>query len=207
MSVVDQASGLEYDFWLATPPAHGRMEVAAGNSIPIGPDRGSGLGGAAEAAQLGLLGGLIRASELRSARIDHALAITVPCEQHSDVWPAPLSGQADVVCPEGGSGPHLGSLLQLNMSDQAIAATGAPAWERAIMTAMARYGVYVVDSSGVLDTMTLLKEDDRSFTSVGISGPWQDLISSDGGTTSLFGVPIEVSRFRVIDPCVAQGRC
>lgn len=207
MTVVDQQGRLEYDFWGATAPARGMMEVSAGNGILIGPNLGTGIGGLAEAAHFGLLGGLIRAAELRAGRIDHALAITVPCEQRSDIWPAPLSGRADVVCPQGGRGPHLGSLLQLNMSQEAIAATGAPAWERAIMSAMARYGVYAVDSSSQVDTMTLVKEDDRSFTSAGVSGQLHDLISADGGTTSLLGVPIHVSKFRVVDPCVAERRC
>lgn len=207
MTVVDQQGGLEYDFWRATAPARGMMEVSAGNSIRIGRNRGTGLGGLAEAAHLGLLGGLIRADELRAGRIDHALAITVPCEQRSDVWPAPLSGRADVVCPQGGRGPHLGSLLQLNVSQEAIAATGAPAWERAIMSAMARYGVYAVDSSSLANTMTLVKEDDGSFTSVGVSGLLSGLIRADGNRTSLLGVPIDVSKFRVVDPCVVQGGC
>ena len=36
----------------------------------------------------------------------------------------------DAICRSGG--PHFGSLLQLHMSDGEIAASGAPAWQRAI---------------------------------------------------------------------------
>src|SRR5271169_2541508 len=61
ITVVDQTSGSEYDFWQASTPEHGVMTVSAGNRIPIGAGTGTGLGGGAEAADLGLLGGLIRA--------------------------------------------------------------------------------------------------------------------------------------------------
>ena len=138
LTVVDQVRRREYDFWRASTPRIGAMTASAATSIPIGADAGTGLGGGAEAAYLGLLGGLIRAPELASGRIEHALAITAHCVQDRDVWPSPARGRGDAVCPGAGKGPHLGSHLQLNMSAGAIAATRAPAWQRAIMTAMAR---------------------------------------------------------------------
>jgi hypothetical protein len=207
MTVVDQQSGREYDFWQASTPANGRMTVSAASSIPIGAGRGTGLAGAAEAADLGLLGGLIRAPELAAGKIEHALAISVECVQRSDVWPAPTWARGDSVCP-GGGGPHFSSLLQLNMSDAEINESRAPAWQRTIMTAMAHYGVYVVDSNGVNNReMGLIQESEQSFTSFGYPGAMNSYIRSAGGNGQLAGVPIDVSRLRVIAPCVPRRTC
>jgi hypothetical protein len=208
MTVVDQAAHLEYDFWRASTPSHGQMTVAAGSRIPIGPGMGSGLGGNAEAARLGLLGGLLRAPELLAGRIDHALAVSVQCVQRRDVWPAPPRGRGDLVCPHNGSGAHLGSLIQLNMSDAAIAATHAPAWQAAIMKALAHYGMYVVDTNGPGNReLSLIQELDKSFTSFGSAGQMKSFIQSLGGSNSVAGVPIDQSRLRVIDPCVPRRTC
>jgi hypothetical protein len=216
MTVIDQAASREFDFWRASPPANGVMSVVAASSIPIGAGSGSGLGGKAEAAQLGLLGGLVRAPELTAGSIEHALAATAPCVQYRDVWPAPPRSFGDAVCGARGPGPHLGSLIQLNMSDAEIASSGAPAWQRAIMVAMADYGIYVVDTNGPGNLqMSIIKEDDLSFTSFGYRPALHEFVDraahqAEGeaaGESGLFGMPIPLSRLRVIAPCVPQRRC
>jgi hypothetical protein len=210
MTVVDQAHGIEDDFWLASSPEHGKMTAWAESRIAIGAKAGTGLGGKAEGADLGLLGGLIRARELAAGRIEHALAITVQCIQLRDVWPSPTSRRGDVVCPNNGAGPHFASLLQLNMSDGEIAATHAPAWQRTIMEAMARYGMYVVDTNGPSLSnreMSLLNEDDQSFTSFGYPAEMRRFVEAAGGGYQLAGVPIDVSKLRVIASCVARRTC
>jgi hypothetical protein len=207
LTVVDQSSHTEYDFWQASGPYHGVLSASAASAIPIGPGAGTGLGGRAEAADLGLLGGLLRGQELSAGRINHALVTTVECVQWRDVWPSPAYGHGDMICP-GGAGPHLGSLLQLNMSAAEIAATHAPAWQRAVMSAMARYGVYVVDTNGSNDPeMDLVEESDQSYTSFGVAGALQSFVRSTGSGGGAQGVPIDASRLRVIEPCVKQGRC
>ena len=205
MTVIDQASHREYDFWRASAPTNGTMTVSAGSSIPIGPGVGTGRGGVAEASDLGLAGGLIRGAELAAGRINHALATTVACVQGRDVWPSPVRARGDAVCPDG-AGPHFGSLLQLNMSDAEILATHAPPWERAVMTAMAQYGIYVVDTNGPGETeMSLVNEDDLSFTAFGYEGQLSRFVHAAGGSGSVVGVPIPVSRLRVIKPLRAPG--
>jgi hypothetical protein len=207
MTVIDQASGREYDFWRAGAPENGRMTVSAGSSIPIGPGTGTGLAGVAEAADLGLAGGLIRAAELSSGRINHALATTVACVQAHDVWPSPARARGDAVCP-GGAGPHFGSLLQLDMSNAEIVATHAPAWERGVMTAMSRYGIYVVDTNAPGENeLNLIKEDDLSFTAFGYVGQMSGFVQAAGGSDVVVGVPIPVSKLRVIMPCVPRRAC
>jgi hypothetical protein len=208
MTVVDQAAGREYDFWRASTPAHGRMSVSSAGSIPIGANSGTGLGGVAEAADLGLLGGLVRAPELAAGRIEHALITTVPCVQSRDVWPSPAGARGDTVCANGGAAPHFASLLQLDMSDAEIAATHAPSWQQTLMTAMAHYGIYVIDTSGSGNPeMSLLSEDDQSFTSFGYPGEMSSLVHRISGGSQVAGVPIELSKFRVINPCVPRRGC
>ncbi len=211
MVVVDQEHGWEYDFWQArwTNGPKTALTVSAGGRIRIGADSGNGLHSYAEAGDLGLLGGLVRPQELAANRIDHALAVSVPCVQYHDVWPSPSSGTGDGVCANG---PHLGSLLQLDVSDAVIAK--APLWERAIMRAMKRYGMYVVDTQGGGTTMYIVTEDDSSFTSFGYQGQMKRFIErrskrarAASANPSLIGVPIGLSRLRVIDPCVPRRTC
>jgi hypothetical protein len=205
MTIIDQTVGREYDFWRASGPEGGQMTVSAGSGIPIGPGSGTGLGGVGEAANLGLAGGLIRGAELARGQIDHALTTTVACVQRNDVWPA--RGHGDALC-SGPVGPHFGSLLQLNMSNREIAASGAPRWERTVMRAMARYGVYVVDTNGPGESeMSLINEDDLSFTAFGYPGQLSSFVTAAGGGASVAGVPIPVGKLRVIMPCVPQRRC
>lgn len=211
MTVVDQAKGREYDFWRASTPRNGSVWISGGNSIPIGPDRGSGLHGWASASYLGLLGGVIRVPELRAGRIDHALALAVPCVQYYDVWPSPRKGRGDAMCSTRGAGPHLGSLLQLNMSNAQISATHAPTWQQAIMRAMHNYGIYVVDTDGsagrALGWLSLATENDKTFASLAGTGPLSRFVRAAGGGTVAQGTRISMSRFRVIAPCVHRGTC
>jgi len=206
LTIVEQATAREYDFWQAGVPSRGVLRTSAASVIPIGANAGTGLEGDAEAAHLGLLGGLVRAPELVAGRIEHALAMVAPCVQARDVYPAPAWGRGDAICGAGGAGPHFGSLLQLNMSEAEISATGAPRWQRAIMTAMARYGAYVVDTGGAsTGTLDLLKEEDQSFTSFGYAPQMQQFVASLGSGT--VGVPIDFSKLRVISPCVPRHAC
>lgn len=222
MIVVDQAAGTEYDFERASWTGSSDLTVWSGSEIPISGRTATGLGGEATAANLGLLGGIVRAGELRAGVINHALAVSVPCTT-GYVWPA--TGPWGEPCRKIGqsdpslrsSAPQMGTLLQLHMTDREIAAIGAPPWQQAIMTAMAHYGMYVNDTNGGSDnsTLELEKEGDESFTSFGMAPRMANLVHQLGGVYYpsgtgqwvVGGVPIDVSRLRVIDPCVAQGGC
>jgi len=216
LTVIDQADNSEYDFERASWSGPNELTVASGSEIPISGDGGTGLGGNADAGDFGLLAGIIRPSELKAGAINHALAISVPCTQ-GYVWPS--HGPWGLACSDIGRSAygalHMGSLLQLRMSDRQIAATGARAWQQAIMRAMARYGLYVNDTNGGTDnqTLELESESDESFTSLGDAPQMQDLLRSFGGQTwsngaiGVDGVPINVDRLRVVAPCVQHGRC
>jgi hypothetical protein len=213
MIVVDTTTDTEYDFERASWSSSNVLTVWSGSEEPLD---GTGLGGGADAADFGLLGGTISAAQLASGTINHALAVSVPCTT-GYVYPATMAnGQP---CSDVNQSPTnalpLGALLQLNMTPTQIAATHAPKWEQTIMTAMATYGMYANDTNGSPDPTNIEFEnqDDTQYTSLGMKPQMADLFQSLGaqsigsGTWLLDGVQIPVSKLRVIDPCVVQGTC
>jgi len=217
MTVVDQADQLEYDFenagWSSD---HRTLNVWSGAEIPAGPNTGTGLGGGGTAAGIATLAGLITEPELASGTINHALTINVPCTNGS-VYPA--AGAYGMACSKlqgqtnTGSAAPLGTLFQLNMTDAQIAGSGAPAWEKTIMTAMAHYGMYVNDTDGI-GNIELEAESDISYTSLGGPSRLNNFIKAHGGSYYaplkrwiLSGHFIPVNKLQVISPCFAQGTC
>ena len=217
MSVVDQASNIEYDFEHAEWSSdHKTLNVWSGAEIPAGPNLGTGLGGGGTAAGFSTLAGLITEPELASGSINHALTINVPCTNGS-VYPA--GGAYGLACSQlqgnvnTGTATPLGTLFQLNMTDAQIAGSGAPAWEKTIMTAMAHYGMYVNDTDGI-GNIELEAESDISYTSLGGPSRLNNFIKANGGSYYaplkrwiLSGRFIPVNKLRVISPCFAQGTC
>ena len=217
MTVVDQASQVEYDFEHATWSSdHKTLNVWSGAEIPAGANLGTGLGGGGTAAGFSTLAGLITAPELASGTINHALSINVPCTNGS-VYPA--GGAYGLACSQlqgnnnTGTATPLGTLFQLNMTDAQIAASGAPAWEKTIMTAMAHYGMYVNDTDGI-DNIELEAESDVSYTSLGGQPLMSNFIAQQGGwyysplnRWIMAGPAIPLDRLRVVDPCWAEGLC
>jgi hypothetical protein len=218
MTIIDQNAQLEYDFEHATWSAdHRTLTVWAGSQIPIGPDQGSGLGTQSTAAHFSTIAGLVRASELAAGSINHALVIDVPCTQGS-VWPAQgpwgyPCGQLGRSDAAGQGAVHLGSLLQLNMTDAQIAGSGAPAWEQTLMRAMAHYGMFINDTNAST-TIEIQTEADISYTSLGAQPPMANLLRQLGGSYwaplnrwIVTGPTITVNQLRVIAPCVSAGTC
>jgi hypothetical protein len=217
MSVLDQANSIEYDFEHATWSAdHKTLNVWAGAEIPAGANVGTGLGGGGTAAGFSTVAGLITAPELASGTINHALAINVPCT-NGVVYPA--SGANGLPCSQmagnntTGTATPLGTLFQLNMTDAQIAASGAPTWEKTIMTAMAHYGMYVNDTDGI-DNIELEAQSDVSYTSVGGQPLMTNLMKAQGGyyyaplnRWILGGHTIPLNKLRAVSPCWAQGTC
>ena len=217
MTIVDQVNQTEYDFEHASWSAdHTTLNVWEGAEVPAGPNQGTGLGGGGTAAGIATLAGLITEPELASGTINHALAINLPCTDGA-VYPA--QGANGLPCNQiqgeknTGSTAPLGSLLQLNMTDAQIAASGAPTWEKTIMTAMAHYGMYVNDTDGI-GTIELEAESDISYTSIGGRPLMSNFIAAQGGwywsplnRWIMAGPEIPISKLRVVDPCWAEGQC
>ncbi|MFI5123654.1 MAG: hypothetical protein ACHQJ5_12235, partial [Vicinamibacteria bacterium] len=171
LSVIDQASGWEYDFWSvrSKPKGGGVLEIGWGGRTRIDAD---GLDSPATAAHFGLAAGVIRPAELAAGEINHALFMGVRCTNGTSVYPAgPDSGRS---CSELGlsnqNAPAMGQHLFLNMTDAEIAAQQVPEWQKTILTAMADYGMYVGDTGG--GGWSLGFESGSSYTSFGYPDPW-----------------------------------
>jgi hypothetical protein len=165
LSVIDQRSGWEYDFWQASKPSTtgGVLTASWGGRTMV---TGDGLASAASAAGQGLVGGLIRAQELEAGRVDHALVMSVKCTGPHYVYPA--VGNAST-CPDTSNAPPTGQWFYLDMTDGEIDSLDAPAWKRAILTALAHYGSYITDTGGAISLVAF--ESGSSYSSFGSVDP------------------------------------
>lgn len=179
MTVVDQASGWEYDMWSvrAKPPGGGRLDFGWGGRTRID---GDGLGSGATSAHFGNLAGIIRGPELAAGYIPHALAMFVPCI-HGAVYPAFPGG---ISCPTAGLGsraaPAEGARFQLRVSPRTIRRMHLPAWKRAVALALIRYGAYVSDTSAAADQWGFEVESGFTYTSFGLEDPMVSLAQQLG---------------------------
>jgi hypothetical protein len=213
LSVVDQASGWEYDFWRvqSKPPGGGELVVAWGGETRID---GDGLGSYAVAARFGTLAGTLRAEELLAGQINHALAISVRCDSGTFVYPA--NGTSTPCADEGlpnTDAPALGTRFQLAMTPAQIDALAVPAFRKTVLLAMARYGMYVADTGG---SWGIVKESALVTTSFGLEDQWVRFAQSVGAP---YWAPdhryaihlregVDWARYlRVIDPCVTRRTC
>jgi hypothetical protein len=215
MAVVDQASGWEYDFWRVQnkPSGGGTLTVSWGGKTRIGTEDSDGLGSDATVSRFALLAGVIRPAELEAGQINHALFMTVKCSNGTWVWPAQSGGGtacSSLGLPNAGA-PAIGQHFMLEMSGAEIDALAVPDWQKAILRAMADYGMFVGDTGGA--DWGIQFESSASYTSFGRSDPWTRL-AHRWGLPKYSGKPIfelsdavNWSQLRVVDPCVAQGSC
>jgi hypothetical protein len=181
MTVVEP-DGWEYDFWAVAskPTGGGTMTFALGGRTRID---GSGLLSNATAARFGNLAGVIRAQEVASGELHHALFLVAHCATTATTFgygTKVVSGKSAFVYPAAAGGstcssadnadaPPLGARLQLNMTDAQIAALNAPAWKKAILVAFAHYGGYIGDTGG--PGLGLMLESSAMYTSLRYADP------------------------------------
>jgi hypothetical protein len=212
MTVVDQATGWEYDFWQvrSKPSGGGTLSVSWGGKTRIGTPDADGLASNATAAHFGLLAGVIRPPELAAGQIDHALTMSVSCTNGTYVWPAEGPG-AGTVCADRANAPAMGQHFVLNMSDGEISSLNVPGWKKTILTAMAHYGLFVGDTGGAAWGIQL--ESSATYTSFGYVDPWAQLGAAWGvpkwGGDYVFSLRdgVDWGRLAVVDPCVSRGAC
>jgi len=213
LAVIDPSSGWEYDFWrVRSKPEGGGTLVVDG----VGRTRldGDGLGSGATAAKFGNYAGTIRPEELAAGRIDHALVAYVDCSDGEYVYPAMGSGRA---C-DGPDAPPMGTRLQLDMTKAEIDGLGGPPWKKAILEAMARYGIFVSDTGG--ETWGLRVQSDATYESFGRRPRLVEFAQAAGWPAfddPALGRQVRVGdfgsdvrwrdRLRVIAPCVSQRTC
>ena len=145
LTVVDQDSGWEYDFWQVRrkPRGGGRLVISWGGRTRIDGRRPR----------------LRRQRRpLRLARGNHPCGGDAPRPDR----PRALHARALRLRPEGLPGsragaavrqrsagaPSQGTRFQLDLSPAEIDALRAPAWKKTILRAMAEYGLYVGDTTG-----------------------------------------------------------
>ena len=211
LAVVDQRHRVEYDLWDVTskPPRGGTLRFTYGGRTAF---RGDGLRAGATAAGFGLLAGAIRAAELERGRIRHALFMTVLCDAGRHVYPADDVGRpcSAIGRPDAGA-PPMGTRFQLAMSRREIAALRAPRWTKAILLAMARYGMFVGDTGG--SSWGLQLESGATYTSYGRPDPLvafarrAGLPRHEGRWVLALSDVVDWRRLRVVDPCVTARRC
>lgn len=188
MTVVDQDRGLEYDLWnvCRKPPGGGELRFSsgglsclrescsdggvtvAGDGLNPPPNARWPVSSGATAAHFANLAGVIRAQELEVGSIDHALFMVIECGSGDSVPPArprPSGSPVGSRCPVTADAPPIGARFQLDMSEREIAALSLPPWKRAIVTAMARYGMYFGDTGG--QGFGVLTESGSTYTSFG----------------------------------------
>ncbi len=213
LTVVDRAGGWEYDFWRvqSKPRGGGRLVIGWGGQTRID---GDGLGSYAVAARFGTLAGLLRPEELQSGSIDHALAISVRCDSGTFVYPASHGSSS---CASQGlpaaDAPAIGTRFQLALSPAQIDAFPAGPYTKTVLRALARYGMYVVDTGG---TWGFVKESGLTQTSFGLPDRWVQIARQ---VRAPFWAPdrryvislrdsADWTRYlRVVDPCVTRRTC
>ena len=203
-------TGWEYDFWRveSKPRGGGTLVSSWGGRTRI---HGDGRRSGGTASGFGNVAGIIRAGELESGRINHALFMTASCDAGRWVYPAVKSGGSCGQSERYGA-PPMGVRLQLAMSSAQIDALSVPRWKKTILRAMARYGLYLGDTGG--DAWGIQLESGSSFTSFGRADPlvafarkngWR---SSGGRYSATLRDGVDWARYlRVIDPCVTQRSC
>jgi hypothetical protein len=215
MTVIDQATGVEYDFWAVSnkPAGGGTISIGWGGKTRID---GDGLDGEATAAHFASMAGKIRVEELQAGRIDHALFLAARCTNGRVVYPV-VKGHAGQRCSQVGlsetNAPPMGTRIMLDMSQAEIDALPFPSWKKTILTALREYGAIMGDTGS---NWVFAEESGASRTSFGHEDPWERYAKDNGvpyyapDDVYVFNLREGVdwqSRLRVVDPCVSQGTC
>jgi hypothetical protein len=148
MSIVDQTTGIEYDFWYvsAIDDAARTITVKWGGQLPV---NGSGVmngEGYAFESGFGTQFGVIRYAELMAGEINHALYLCVPGVKGRV---APAINTGGNFANQAGM-PPMGARLQITLTDEqieGITLDGRPApwYYKVILRAAKRYGMIVSD--------------------------------------------------------------
>jgi hypothetical protein len=205
---VIQPDGTEDDFWQVQNPnpltGGGTLTASAGGSTWLG---GSGCCSNSTAANEGLAAGLIRGQELRAGVINHALVVSVQCDNGGHVYPATGNGSA---CPVRSNAPAEGQRFQLNMTDAEVDGLAIPAYRKVILKAMIHYGFYVTDTGG--SPWDLEFEPALDYTSFGYPNPLVTYVQGVGLTTGdtytlTLNDGVNWSKLQVVNGCYTQGTC
>jgi hypothetical protein len=183
LAIYDPVSKNEWDMWRAACC----WSASAGSSesmLGAGTIKGGTASG--DAANLPLLGGVIRPEEILQGHIDHALVFGVPgIGQGAPVCPATHNAPTT----SDPTAPREGQKFQLDPTID-VGSLSIPSWEKTVARAMQVYGMYLRDNGG---TLGLYGENPISrgydaWANVGLGGM---------GSAPLAGIPW--ARVRALD--------
>jgi hypothetical protein len=211
LTVVDQASGWEYDLYKvrSKPAGGGVLEFRWGGRTRID---GMGTDSDATAARFGNLAGIIRAQEMETSKIAHALFMNASCDSGTYVYPARKTGRPCTAIGQSNTdAPPMGARLQLAMSIDQINALPVPPWKKTILRAMSEYGMYMGDTGGGFGVSF---ESGSTYTSFGVEDQMVKFARENNVPTYngkyVFNLRdgVDWARYlRVVDPCTASGTC
>jgi hypothetical protein len=189
--------------------------TAGSGVVPSGP--------AATAGGSCLAAGLLRAAELLSGSINHALFLVSECAVG---WQYPAFPNATTGTCSSGVGAPLGGRIWYDVDEATTNANPAlKPWEKVILVALHRYGAYLMDniSGGAYQSgIAFLAESGEAARDLGLPDPFAGLAAqgwwsvSVGGATENRYVGADPWRPAGVDfaahmhwlaPCSAQGSC
>lgn len=184
LTIVDQATGWEYDLWhVQWPPTGNELTIGNGGRTRVdGDGTATREGGDGTAAGFGSLAGRVRAEEMLAGRIDHALFVVIDCDDGSFVYPAFKRGGRD--CAGAGKpggnvdAPPLGARLQLRVAPSVIDGLRIPSWKKTLLHAMARYGMFFGDTGSTF-AFTVETESGNQYTSLGHRDRWLEVATEN----------------------------
>jgi F5/8 type C domain len=212
VTVIDQSSGEEYDFWQTVindtartiaGRACGRLSISGDALVHQFAD-----GNGANAAITGLYSGQIRGQELYAGVINHAIAVVASCTNGTFVFPAAGRGRGD--CPND---PADGQFFQLTYSDAEIDALPVPEWKKTVLHAMHQYGFYIDDTGSYTHAFWAHFESGKAYHAYGYEDPFvsyaqthlgQDITLLNGVYYYNFSNGVDWTRIQVIDPSVTN---
>jgi hypothetical protein len=185
LTVVDQASGWEYDLWQVhrspvNPQDGPELRFSFGGRTKIDGD-GISYEGNATAAHFGSLAGRIRAEELTANKIEHALAVVIPCDNGDFIYPGKGRGRK---CADTTNAIPMGARLHLNLPANRIEelrSKGVPEWKLTILTALRDYSGYVNDTGSDASWFGFEQEAGSQYTVMGDSNRWVDFAKNAPG--------------------------
>lgn len=186
LTVVDQATGWEYDLWQVQgsgiPANGGTLTFTYGGRTRVtgdcdgvaadGRNCEPTTSGHGTAAHFGGLAGRVRVEELQAGRIEHALNIVIDCDSGAAVYPAKRSGRScATIGKPTADAPPMGALFQLDLTSAQIDGLPVLPWHKVFLRAMAEYGMYLGDT-GASGLFSIEAEAGNQYTSVGQPDPW-----------------------------------
>jgi hypothetical protein len=156
--IIVEPNGVEADIWewQTAPPYHTGQTIGVGWGGPANVTTGTGWdhgldNGASTVSGNDLLGGYVFASEIAAGQINHALAVDLPCNPVTQVYPALIGGGSFTNCGgavNSGTAPvALGARFWLDTPDATINGYTIPNGEKVLLRALHDYGAFHIDTN------------------------------------------------------------